>query len=104
MTVRSRRPENSYFLGGGGNGTWLGVSADTTLPACGAYGFTDADPTVARDFYDWFFAKGTAVGMTSFEPDFMNQNYNCVAEFVRSTRNATVWQVRLLSSGKNIAS
>ena len=31
-----------------------------------------------QEFYRWFFAKGKAAGMVGFEPDFMNQNYNCV--------------------------
>ena len=85
-------PENDYFAGAGGNGTWPASVADGTLEACGDYAFNDAAPHASKDFYDWFFAKGTAVGMASFEPDFMNQNYNCAAEFVRSVDNATTWQ------------
>ena len=30
--------------------------------------------------------------MQSFEPDFMNQNYNCVPAFIESATNATTWQ------------
>ena len=32
-------------------------------------------------------------GMVSFEPDFMNQNYNCVPDFVESADNARTWQM-----------
>jgi len=49
---------------------------------CSFYGFQDITPSESRSFYDWFFAKGVAVGMKSFEPDFMNQNYNCVPDFI----------------------
>ena len=31
--------------------------------------------------------------MVSFEPDFMNQNYNCVPDFVESADNARTWQM-----------
>jgi len=37
----------------------------------------------------WFFRKGLEVGMTSFEPDFMNQNYNCV----RSSKRCGLYYV-----------
>jgi hypothetical protein len=68
------------------------VVSDNSLPGCGSYGFQDVSPDQSRKFYDWFFAKGIAVGMKSFEPDFMNQNYNCVPEFIESAVNASIWQ------------
>lgn len=39
-----------------------------------------------------FFQKGIDVGMVSFEPDFMNQNYNCVPDFIESVSNSDMWQ------------
>lgn len=30
--------------------------------------------------------------MMSFEPDFMNQNYNCVREFIESVDKSNTWQ------------
>ena len=30
--------------------------------------------------------------MVSFEPDFMNQNYNCVDDFVETVDQAELWQ------------
>ena len=77
-------PENDYFAGAGGNGTWPGVRSDPNLTACADYDFWDAAPHASKDFYDWFFAKGTAVGMASFEPDFMNQVCPFIRSFVRS--------------------
>lgn len=41
----------------------------------------------------WLFAKGQDAGMISFEPDFMNQNYNCVPDFIESADNARTWQM-----------
>ena len=49
-------------------------------------------PEESRAYYDDFFARGKADGMASFEPDFMNQNYNCVPDFIESATAATVWQ------------
>ena len=59
--------------GGGGEAKWPGVSSDTSLPGCADFAFANVAPAASRAFYEWFFAKGAAVGMTSFEPDFMNQ-------------------------------
>ena len=85
-----------YFCSGSGyfgNGSnWTAVSSDTTLEGCGDFSFLDVAPAQSRTFYDWFFAKGKAVGMASFEPDFMNQNYNCVPDFVHTTDRAQQWQ------------
>ncbi len=56
-------------------------------------GFQDVEPSQSLEFYRWFFAKGQDAGMVSFEPDFMNQNYNCVPDFVESADNARTWQM-----------
>ena len=85
-------PGSEYFSRNNASSPWTSVVSDTTLDGCGSYGFQDVEPAQSRQFYDWFFAKGQDVGMVSFEPDFMNQNYNCVPEFVRSATAANTWQ------------
>eukprot|EP00466_Bigelowiella_natans_P017226 jgi/Bigna1/80691/fgenesh1_pg.73_\ len=70
--------DSQYF-----NGTkWEAVTSDVSL----------VSDTMAYDFYYDMFARGKAVGMVSFEPDFMNQNINCVPQFVRTVDRATRWQ------------
>ena len=81
-------PENVYF----GNGSqWEGVQSDVNQTGCGSYAFWDVTPKQSKDFYKWFFAKGVAVGMKSFEPDFMNQNYNCMPAFTESVDASPMW-------------
>eukprot|EP01060_Flectonema_neradi_P001954 TRINITY_DN1119_c2_g1_i1.p1 TRINITY_DN1119_c2_g1~~TRINITY_DN1119_c2_g1_i1.p1 ORF type:complete len:771 (+),score=173.81 TRINITY_DN1119_c2_g1_i1:44-2314(+) len=81
-------PENSYFP----NKTqWTGTRSDTNISGCGSYDFWDVTHTQSRDFYNWFFQKGIDAGMASFEPDFMNQNYNCVPEFIESVDASPIW-------------
>jgi hypothetical protein len=75
-----------------GSTPYTAVESNVSIDGCGHYHFLDVSPDQSRDFYDWFFAKGEAVNMVSFEPDFMNQNYNCVPEFIHSATNASVWQ------------
>mmetsp|Transcript_37414 Transcript_37414/g.82037 ORF Transcript_37414/g.82037 Transcript_37414/m.82037 type:complete len:879 (-) Transcript_37414:48-2684(-) len=84
-------PINDYFNSTGSR-NWNGVTSDPSVPGCNDYNFWDANSNNSKDFYDWFFAKGTAVGMVSFEPDFMNQNRNCVPDFRRSVDGAARWQ------------
>jgi hypothetical protein len=74
------------------NPSWKHVESNTSIDGCGHYHFLNAHPDESRAFYDWYFAKGEAVGMVSFEPDFMNQNYNCVPDFIHSATNAITWQ------------
>lgn len=81
-------PTSPYFDGS----NWTAVSSNSSLPGCTDYNFKDVEPSQSRAFYDWFFAKGVDVGMSSFEPDFMNQNFNCVPEFVQSTTAISMWQ------------
>jgi len=86
-------PGSPYFNGTSTGKQWNMVSSDTTLPGCGDYAFEDVAPDQSREFYDWFFASGKEVGMFSFEPDFMNQNYNCVPDFIETTDQAHKWQM-----------
>jgi hypothetical protein len=89
-------PGSPYF-----NGTnWTAVLSDTSLPDCGDFRFQDVEPAQSRAFYDWFFDKGMAVGMTSFEPDFMNENFNCVPEFIRSATAVMTWQHGMASAAQ----
>ena len=81
-------PGSNYF----NNTNWTSIKSDTSLQGCRDYAFENVSPGQSRAFYDWFFAKGENVGMVSFEPDFMNQNYNCMPEFIESTTAAHQWQ------------
>eukprot|EP00546_Thalassionema_frauenfeldii_P019243 CAMPEP_0178900492 /NCGR_PEP_ID=MMETSP0786-20121207/3503_1 /TAXON_ID=186022 /ORGANISM="Thalassionema frauenfeldii, Strain CCMP 1798" /LENGTH=787 /DNA_ID=CAMNT_0020571501 /DNA_START=126 /DNA_END=2490 /DNA_ORIENTATION=+ len=82
-------PENSYF--GNDNSKWKYVTSDETLPGCNGFAFQSVSADQSRDFYGWFMDKGLKVGMSSFETDFMNQNYNCVPNFVQSPKNGDQW-------------
>jgi len=73
------------------NTTFPMVESDPSLPKCGDFDFKDPAPEVSRKFYDWFFAKGEAVGMFSYEPDFMNQNYNCMPAFQGDISSGAKW-------------
>jgi hypothetical protein len=88
-------PASEYFNGSipaGRSKAWTPVKSSLKLPGCSYYGFQDIAPSESREFYDWFFAKGIDAGMASFEPDFMNQNYNCVPAFVESATAAREFQ------------
>jgi hypothetical protein len=83
-------PSNPYF----GNGSqWNSTPSDPSLPECNGFAFENVQPSQSKAFYDWFMAKGIDhAGMVSFESDFMNQNYNCVPEFVQHATAAETWQ------------
>ena len=86
-------PDSPYFDSPEHASKWKSVSSDTSLPGCNDYAFEDVHPDQSREFYDWFFGRGIEkAGMTSFEPDFMNQNYNCVPEFIQNATAAETWQ------------
>ncbi|KAJ1449132.1 hypothetical protein M885DRAFT_573240 [Pelagophyceae sp. CCMP2097] len=87
-------PDSPYFDGdGAGDFTkWPSVRSDETLQGCHGYDFVDVSPEASRDFYAEFFDRGIGAGMVAFEPDFMNQNANCVPAFLQSATNATKWQ------------
>ena len=80
-------PTTKYFDGG----QWSGVASDPTLPGCKGYEFRDIAPEQSKDFYGWFMDKGIKAGMKSFETDFMNQNYNCVPDFIESASAGDTW-------------
>ncbi|CAB9515401.1 expressed unknown protein [Seminavis robusta] len=83
-------PNSSYFRD---DSQWKPVHSDPALPGCKAYAFDNVKPAQSRSFYDWFMAKGVdRAGMVSFESDFMNQNYNCVPDFVQHATAAQTWQ------------
>ena len=86
-------PESKYFSRVDPSSNWTSVVSDTSIDGCSFYGFQDVTPAESLEFYRWFFAKGQDAGMVSFEPDFMNQNYNCVPDFVESAENARTWQM-----------
>lgn len=83
-------PSTIYF-GNETNGNWSSVSSDPTLPGCKDFSFKNIVATEARAFYGWFYDKGLEAGMVSFESDFMNQNFNCVPDFVESSTDASQW-------------
>jgi hypothetical protein len=83
-------PSSPYF---DGSSKWESTPSDTSLPECSDFAFENVKPSQSREFYDWFLAKGTEkAGMISFESDFMNQNYNCVPDFVEDVSSAQEWQ------------
>ena len=53
-------PESDYF---NDTSQWTSVHSDMNISGCGNYGFQNVEPSQSRAFYDWFFAKGKAVGM-----------------------------------------
>ena len=86
-------PNTNYFDSAEHPSEWKSVSSDTTLPGCGSYAFENVEPSQSRAFYDWFLKKGVDnAGMVSFETDFMNQNHNCVPDFIHNATAAETWQ------------
>jgi len=86
-------PGSKYFDSEEHPSQWKSVSSDATLPGCSGYDFQNIEPSQSKAFYDWFLGKGEKMaGMVSFETDFMNQNHNCVPEFIRSATGAETWQ------------
>ena len=71
---------------------WPMLASDTTLPGCGGYGFKTAKPDDSEAFYKWFMEFGkTHWGMTSFEPDFLKQNFECIPEFLENATAQHTW-------------
>lgn len=81
-------PKSPYFT----DGKWNAVESNNSLPGCHYYEFLNVEPSQSKGFYDDFFDRGVAAGMKSFESDFMNQNYNCVPDFITTTDQADQWQ------------
>ncbi len=64
---------------------WNSLSSNPQLPGCSHYNFETAGASDSKAFFEWFLNKGIEnAGMVSFESDFMNQNANCVDEFVEN--------------------
>ncbi|KAG7340586.1 hypothetical protein IV203_024129 [Nitzschia inconspicua] len=78
-------PNSTYF---GKEFPWQSVISNPELPGCKDFEFENVHPNDSKQFFQWFMKKGTDAGMKSFETDFMNQNVNCVGDFVRSYRAA----------------
>ena len=85
---------STYFNRTSSNGApvWPGVRSNPSLPGCNGYDFWDIEPSMSEVFYDWLFSTGKSAGMVSYEPDFMNQNRNCMPAFRRTVGGATTWQ------------
>eukprot|EP01062_Namystynia_karyoxenos_P063795 TRINITY_DN5658_c0_g2_i1.p1 TRINITY_DN5658_c0_g2~~TRINITY_DN5658_c0_g2_i1.p1 ORF type:complete len:820 (+),score=221.94 TRINITY_DN5658_c0_g2_i1:112-2460(+) len=69
------------------------VSSNSSLPGCGPSFFRNAAPDQALLFYRWFFGKyARRYGMVSFEPDFLQENYQCTPAFIHNVSAAPAWQ------------
>ena len=77
-------PTSEYFSRVNPSSNWTSVISSHNISGCHGYGFQDVTPLESLEFYRWFFAKGKAAGMVSFEPDFMNQVCPFIRSFVRS--------------------
>jgi hypothetical protein len=64
---------------------WLSVASNPNLPGCSGFAFETVRASDSKAFFEWFLAKGIENGgMASFESDFMDQNANCVDDFVEN--------------------
>jgi hypothetical protein len=64
---------------------WKSVASNPNLPGCSGFAFETVRASDSKDFFEWFLDKGIENGgMASFESDFMNQNVNCVDDFVEN--------------------
>jgi hypothetical protein len=61
------------------------VSSDPDLPGCSGFAFETVSASDSKAFFEWYMKTGVNAGMQSFESDFMNQNVNCVEEFIQSS-------------------
>lgn len=80
-------------------GKWPFVASDTSLPGCGGYSFKNVAPDHAREFYNFFFEQGRAGGMVAFEPDFLQQNYQCLPAFNTNVSAMPTWLAGLNAAG-----
>lgn len=81
-------PGSGYF---GSDSNWTSVVSDTNLPSCSDFAFETINSKQSKEFFLWFLRKGVSAGMISFESDFMNQNANCIPEFVLSATATDEW-------------
>jgi hypothetical protein len=92
-------PNSTYFGEGAGGGkvedgigsTWKSVSSNTSLPSCSSFNFETVGSSDSERFFSWFLKRGAAAGMGSFESDFMNQNVNCINDFIQSATATDQW-------------
>ncbi|KAL3917479.1 MAG: hypothetical protein SGILL_004695 [Bacillariaceae sp.] len=75
---------NSTYFGSDTWHDWKAVASNPDLPGCSGFAFETASAADSKSFFGWFMQMGMDSGMTSFESDFMNQNVNCVEEFIHS--------------------
>jgi hypothetical protein len=74
-------PNSTYF---GKGYPWQAVISNPDLPGCQDFAFETVRSEDSKMFFKWFIQKGIDAGMKSFETDFMNQNVNCVPDFIQS--------------------
>ena len=70
-------------------GKWPFLSSDTSLPGCKGYTFKNAAPHAAGSLH--LREEGRKNGMVAFEPDFMQQNYQCVPEYLKNLDGMPTW-------------
>ena len=64
---------------------WKSVASNPNLPGCSGFAFETVRASDSKAFFEWFLDKGIENGgMASFESDFMDQNVNCVDDFVEN--------------------
>jgi hypothetical protein len=64
---------------------WKSVASNPDLPSCSGFAFETVRASDSEAFFEWFMSKGIQhAGMFSFESDFMDQNINCVDDFVEN--------------------
>ena len=72
-------------------GKWPFLASDTSLPGCGGYSFKNVAPDKAFEFYSWFLQQGREGGMVAFEPDFLQQNHQCLPAFRSNLSAMPTW-------------
>ncbi len=81
------------------------VASDTSLPGCGGsggspdYDIRNAAPDASYEFYTWLFGRGRAMGMLSFEPDFLEQNFKCMPDNLVNVTASSVWLEGMAKAG-----
>eukprot|EP01060_Flectonema_neradi_P028341 TRINITY_DN3809_c0_g1_i3.p1 TRINITY_DN3809_c0_g1~~TRINITY_DN3809_c0_g1_i3.p1 ORF type:complete len:799 (+),score=172.91 TRINITY_DN3809_c0_g1_i3:63-2399(+) len=79
-------------------GQWDMMESSAELNGCSGT-FMNAKPDVAKSFYDWFFTKYiTEYGMIGYEPDFLQQNYECNPTFIHNVTASPTWQTAMATS------
>ena len=58
------------------------LRSNPKLDGCSIFDFQQPKPDEAFRFYEYLFTIGQKVGMVNFELDFLNQNVDCVNEYL----------------------